>query len=68
LLPDPYAPRFAVEKELRTGELFEVKLKNISFERELFIVYHKNKYQSRLFKEYKNFVKSYFVNIFKDNL
>ena len=52
--------KFSVQKELQRGELFEVKIKNISFERELFVVYHKNKYQTRLFKEYKNFAKSYF--------
>ncbi len=55
--------RFSVEKELQRGELFEVKLKNISFERELFVVYHKNKYQSKLFKIFKEFSKDYFTTI-----
>ncbi len=55
--------RFSVEKELQRGELFEVKLKNISFERELFVVYHKNKYQSKLFKIFKEFSKDYFATI-----
>jgi DNA-binding transcriptional LysR family regulator len=57
--------RFSVEKELQTGELFEVKLKNISFDREFFVVYHKNKYQSRLFKIFKEFSKEYFDAIKK---
>ena len=52
--------KYSVEKELQRGELFEVKIKNISFEREMFLLYHKNKYQTRLFKEYKEFVKRYF--------
>ncbi len=52
--------QFSVKKEIQRGELFEVKLKNISFERELFLVYHKNKYQSEFFKTYKEFAKGYF--------
>ena len=52
--------RFSVEKELQKGELFEVKLKNLSFERELFVVYHKNKYKSKFFKIFKEFSKEYF--------
>jgi DNA-binding transcriptional LysR family regulator len=52
--------KFSVQKELESQELFEVKIKNISFERELFLLYHKNKYQTRLFKEYLSFAKHYF--------
>lgn len=52
--------KYSVQKELSSGELFEVKIKNISFEREFFVVYHKNKYQTRFFKEYKEFAKGYF--------
>ena len=59
--------RFSVKKELQRGELFEVKLKNFSFERELFLVYHKNKYQSKVFEAYKNFAKSYFTKILQIN-
>jgi len=57
--------RFSVAKELKKGELFEIKLKNISFERELFLVYHKNKYQNKLFKLFKEFAKEYFNRIKK---
>ena len=55
--------RFSVEKELQRGELFEVKLKNISFERELFVIYHKNKYKSKLFKIFNEFSKDHFNTI-----
>jgi len=57
--------RFSVEKELQKGELFEIKLKNTSFERDLFVVYHKNKYNSKLFKIFKEFSKDYFDTIKK---
>ncbi len=40
--------RYVVEKELRNDELFEVPIKNLSFQRDFFVIYHKNKYQSRM--------------------
>ncbi len=46
--------KFVVQKELKRGELFEVKLKNISIERKLYLIYHKNKYKSKLFIEFEN--------------
>jgi len=52
--------RFSVEQELERGELFEVKIKNLTFERDLFMVYHKNKYQTRLFEEFKSFIYQFF--------
>jgi DNA-binding transcriptional LysR family regulator len=52
--------KLAVEEELKRGELFEVEIKNIEFERELFIVYHKDKYQSMLFRAFKDELKGVF--------
>ncbi len=52
--------RFSVKQELERGELFEVKIKNLTFERDLFMVYHKNKYQTRLFEEFKSFIYQFF--------
>ena len=52
--------RFSVKQELQRGELFEVKIKNLTFERDLFMVYHKNKYQTRLFEEFKSFIYRFF--------
>lgn len=49
--------RFAVEKELHRGELFEVKLKNIHFERKLYLIYNKEKYRSSLFHSFYAFLK-----------
>lgn len=48
--------RFAVVKELKRQELYEVKLINIDLRRELYLIYNKNKYQTMLFKEFKNFI------------
>ncbi|WP_263832162.1 LysR family transcriptional regulator [Sulfurospirillum oryzae] len=48
--------RVAVEKELLRGELFEVKLFNLTIERKFYMIYNKNKYASKLFTEFKQFV------------
>ncbi|WP_331775203.1 LysR family transcriptional regulator [Sulfurospirillum sp. 1612] len=53
--------QYAIEKELKRGELFEVKLKNISIERSFYLIYHKKKYQSKLFLEFRKFAKRFFV-------
>ncbi|SFP14473.1 LysR substrate-binding domain-containing protein [Hydrogenimonas thermophila] len=59
--------KFSVKKELERGELFEVKLKNITFERDFCLVYHKNKYKSKLFNEFSEFAKRYFQNILENS-
>lgn len=48
--------KVAVTNELKRGELFEVNLKNLKIGRTFYLIYHKSKYQSRLFSEFKNFV------------
>ncbi|NCD11809.1 MAG: LysR family transcriptional regulator [Epsilonproteobacteria bacterium] len=48
--------RVVVEKELERNELFEVNLKNISLKRPFYLIYHKDKYASKLFSEFKRFV------------
>jgi len=48
--------KVAVANELKRGELFEVKLVNLKIDRSFYLIYHKSKYQSRLFKEFKQFV------------
>ncbi len=52
--------RICVKNELKREELYEIKLKNLSFIRNFFIIYHKNKYQNRLFLEFKKFSIPYF--------
>jgi len=53
--------KYVIEKELAREELFEVKLKNITIERNFYLIYHKNKYQSKLFLEFRKFAKRFFV-------
>ncbi|MDD4505146.1 MAG: LysR family transcriptional regulator [Sulfurospirillaceae bacterium] len=48
--------KVAVTNELKRSELFEVNLINLKIDRTFYLIYHKNKYQSRLFSEFKNFV------------
>ncbi len=55
--------KIVVEKELQRKELFELKLKNISLERKLYMIYHKNKYKSALFETFASFAKSRFKNL-----
>lgn len=50
--------RVVVEPELKRGELFEVKLKNLSIKRTFYLIYHKDKYQSKLLSEFKRHVLS----------
>ncbi|RXK09270.1 LysR family transcriptional regulator [Halarcobacter bivalviorum] len=54
--------KLAVKEELEKKKLFEIKIKNLKFERELFMVYHKNKYKSKLFLEFKSYIKNCFEN------
>ncbi len=55
--------KIVVEKELQRGELFEIKLKNISLKRDLFMIYHKNRYKSALFEAFESFAKSGFEKL-----
>ncbi|WP_419233805.1 LysR family transcriptional regulator [Aliarcobacter cryaerophilus] len=47
-----------VEKELKQKKLFEIKLKNIEFKRELYLVYHKDKTKNLLFETFIEFIKN----------
>ncbi len=49
-----------VEKELKQTTLFEIKLKNIEFKREFYLVYHKDKTKNLLFETFIEFIKSKF--------
>lgn len=52
--------KLAVEEELKNRELFEIKIKNLKFDRELFMIYHKDKYKSKLFLEFIAYIKNCF--------
>lgn len=47
-----------VKKELKEKKLFEIKLKNIEFKREFYLVYHKDKTKNLLFETFIEFIKN----------
>ena len=47
--------KFVVEKELKNSELFEIKIRNFNFERDFYVIWHKNRTKSRLFREFLRF-------------
>jgi len=50
--------RFAIKRELESGLLFEINLKNISLKRKLYIIYNKQKYKTVLFDTFYAFIKA----------
>ena len=51
--------KFAVEREIESGELYEVELRNITFEREFYLIYHKQKYKNRLFESFLSHLRGF---------
>ncbi len=49
-------PRISVANELKEGKLFEIKVKNMVFERDFILVKRKDKAESALMKHFKDFV------------
>ncbi len=54
--------KICVKNELLRGDLFEIKIKNLDFKRDFFMIYHKNKYKNTLFSTFKEFSKDYFID------
>jgi DNA-binding transcriptional LysR family regulator len=52
--------KFAVEKELERGELFEVSLINMQLTRSLYLIFHKDKYKTTLLKAFEKYIKENF--------
>ncbi len=53
--------KICIENELNRGELHEIKIKNINFKRAFYLLYHKKRVKNRLFLEFINFAKRYFI-------
>jgi DNA-binding transcriptional LysR family regulator len=45
-----------VKKELKENRLYEIKIKNLVFKRNMYLIYHKNKTKSQLFEDFINFI------------
>ena len=52
--------RHAVTREIAAGLLYEVPLRNLTFTREFALIYHRQKYQSRLFEAFLEACVGYF--------
>ncbi|PHR74424.1 MAG: LysR family transcriptional regulator [Arcobacter sp.] len=55
--------KVAVLKELKAKQLKEIKLKNITIKRNFYCIYHRQKYQSKLFDSFKIFVANRFKSL-----
>ena len=56
--------KLAVQKEIEDKKLFKIKVKNIDFKRELFMIYHRDKYKSKLFLEFTSYIRDCFYKNF----
>lgn len=54
-------PRICVANELREGKLFEVKIKNMVFQRDFSLIKRRGRVESALLKHFKDFVLKRFV-------
>ena len=54
-------PRICVANELKEGKLFEVKVKNMAFERDFILIKRKDRAESALMKHFKDFVMQRFA-------
>lgn len=50
-------PRISVMKELERGDLYEIKTKNLKFERQFLLIYHKDKYKTSLLSKFIYFTR-----------
>ncbi len=59
--------KISVEKELREGTLFEVKVKNFDCKRDFLMIYHKDKYHSVLFEKFAYFSKQLMATMLRED-
>ena len=52
--------KVAVKKELEEEKLFQIKLKNLDFKREFYVIYHKKESKNLLFETFIEFLKNRF--------
>ncbi|QTL99880.1 LysR family transcriptional regulator [Iocasia frigidifontis] len=52
-------PAIGIKKEIKKGELKEIRLEDISFKRLFKLIYHKDKYLTGLFKEFYDYIYEY---------
>ena len=52
-------PKIAIQAELANEELATVKIKNVNFQRKFNFIYHRDKYKSKLFNKFTNYIKEH---------
>jgi len=50
-------PRISVMKELERGDLYQLKIKKLKFERQFLLIYHKDKYKTSLLSKFIYFTR-----------
>lgn len=50
-------PRISVIKELEREDIYEIKIKNLKFERQFLLIYHKDKYKTSLLSKFIYFAR-----------
>ncbi len=58
--------KIAVSDEIKTNKLLHLRLKNFECKRNFFIIYHKDKYHSKLFEKFLRFTKDMIQKILKE--
>jgi len=48
--------KLAVEKEIKEGSIIAIKIKDLELKRQLYFVYHSNRYFSRTEEAFKDFI------------
>ena len=59
--------KVAIYKELEEKKLFAIEIKNFRFQRSFYLIYHKNKTHTLLFKTFCEFLKENFEKLHKSN-
>lgn len=52
-------PKLAIEREVETGELVKINIKDMEITRDFRIIYHKDKYHSLIFTHFMDFLDNY---------
>lgn len=54
--------RLSIDKEVNEGTILPIKIKDISLNRSIYYIYHKNRYYSNIENKFKEFIQQMFIN------
>jgi DNA-binding transcriptional LysR family regulator len=55
--------KLALKEEIKRGSLVRVNIENVRFERKFNIIYHKDKFKSKLFEEFIRYLCNYKLSL-----